>query len=134
MSRPHFLATGVALTLSTYAVSQNATFKTFGTGCAGNSSNACVSNNANATTLDIKIVSINPQNAIQIQTTTPIVVGFEIFTKSSAKRTFPAYIYLPDSKGLPQKNPLAKTTITTDTKLGWYRASFANLVIQRSRR
>ena len=129
MSRAHFLATAVALALSSFALAQTATFKTFGTGCAGNSSNACVSNNANATTLDIKIVSINPQNAIQIQTTIPIVFGFEIFTKSSAKRTFPAYIYLPDSKGLPQTNPLAKTTITTDTKLGWYRASFGKPVI-----
>ncbi|MEE9127512.1 MAG: hypothetical protein V3U11_10260 [Planctomycetota bacterium] len=88
-----------------------------------------MSNNSNATTLDRKIVSINPQNAIQIQATTPVVFGFEIFTKSSAKRTFPAYIYLPDSKGLPQANPLATTSITTDTRLGWYRAAFAKPVI-----
>ena len=105
MFRLNLLATGMATVICTSVAAQTATFKTFGAGCAGNSTNACVSNNSGAKALDIKIVSINPQLAFKIQATTPVVMGFEIFTKSSAKRTFPAYIYLPDSKGLPQAKP-----------------------------
>lgn len=108
---------------------QGASFKTFGKGCPGSVTGACPSNNASVTEIRTAVRVDNPRFALQVKATTPVIQGFEILTKSASRRTIAAWIYLPDSSGKPQSNPFATGSMTLDTKLGWYRATFPKPVV-----
>jgi len=119
-----------ALLIQSLCVAQGASFKTFGSGCPGSSSSTCPSNNANATKLENRVPGPNPQLALEIDAITPVISGFELFTQAQSKVTVKAWILLPDAQGLPNSSkPLATGSITFDTKLGWYRATFPSSVL-----
>ena len=108
----------LVLGLAACTTAQSASFMTFGTGCSGSATGTCVGNNAGASALDGKIISINPQYALLINAKTPIVSGFEIFTKSPVRRTFKAYIYLPDKAG-PAPTGFERCILVDQLEVAW---------------
>lgn len=125
-------ATATTLAVSTFcltATAQQAAFSTFGTGCSGSASGrVCKSANGSATQLQNLFFSRTSEVAIEVAkgVNSPLVMGFEILTRAKfTKSTVKAHIYFADSKGAPLTTPAVTGNMVVDTKVAWYRVTFA---------
>lgn len=120
----------MALTLPSLAASQGASFTEYGSGCPSAANSTCPSSNPLVSALLAVRRNINPQIALEVVGSTPIVNGFELFTKSSFRQSVTAWILLPDKNGDPDHaNPVGTGTLTVDIQPGWYKATFKTPVI-----
>lgn len=132
MKTRHLLA-GTVLVLGTLAPSQ-ATYTTFGTGCAGSGGGSvCASANPNTTAhrnlqQNTNIFALGVPSTSSIQ----LVTGFELFTQTynrTTPLTINTEIYYADTQGAPTGSPVATGTMTIGTTAGWYRTTFSKLLI-----
>ena len=117
------------LTTSAVVTSQGASFTEYGSGCLSSGHTTCPISNPGAAAL-VGALTNNPQWALEVPGSASVVTSFEIFTQSRVKQNITAWILKPDAQGKPDHaNPLGTGTLSVDTKLGWYRASFSNPVV-----